>query len=94
MILRSLLELVLRWAGPRQCDAEVSLENIVGMDCGSIQLENPRSRRPDQVQITTLNSADPLFPRNISTCILFPSNLDHSIPIGRPVEQRFSAIRF
>jgi hypothetical protein len=94
MIRRPLLELVPRWAWPRQCGAEVSIENIIGTVDGSIQFENARGHCPDQIQITTFNSADQLFPRTISTCILFPSKLDHSIPIGRPVVQRFSAIRF
>jgi hypothetical protein len=81
-------------AWPRQCGAEVSIKNIIGTYGGSIRLEKACGHSPDQLQITTFNSTDQLFPRTISRCILFPSKLDHSIPIGRPLVQRFSAIRF
>ena len=66
MIRRPLLELVPRWAWPRQCGAEVSLENIVGTDGGSIQFENARGLYVDHVQTTTSNSNDQLFLRNLS----------------------------
>ncbi len=50
-------------AWPRQCGAEVSIKNIIGTDGGSIQLEKARGHSPDQLQITTFNSTDQLFPR-------------------------------
>jgi hypothetical protein len=39
-ILRPLWQLVSRWAWPRQYGAEVSIENIIRTDSGSVQLEN------------------------------------------------------
>jgi hypothetical protein len=94
MIRRPLLELVPRSAWPRQCGAEVSLDNIVGTKDGSIQQENARGhcliRFKAPLSIPLTNSSLATSPR----CILFPSKLDHSIPIGRPLVQRFSAIRF
>jgi hypothetical protein len=72
MIRRPLLELVPQWAWPRQCGAEVSIENIMETDGSSIQLENARGDCPDQVQIATFNSADQLFPRNIPTLYPLP----------------------
>jgi hypothetical protein len=70
MIRRTLLELVPRSAWPRQCGAEVSVKNIMGTDGSSIQLENARGHCSDQVQSTTFNSADQLFPRDLS--MLYP----------------------
>jgi hypothetical protein len=94
MIHRPLLELVRRWAWLGQCGAEVSIKNMVGMDDGSIQLETAHLLDVDHVQITissqmTISSF--AIPRR---SILFASNLDHSIPIGRTIVQRFSPIRF
>ncbi len=76
------VELVPRWAWPRQCGAEVSIENIIGTNGGSIQLGNARGHCPDHIQITTFNSAYQLFPHNLSTCILVEL-ARHSIPIAQ-----------
>jgi hypothetical protein len=94
MILRPLWQLVPRWAWPRQCGAEVSIENIIGTDGGSVQLENAPGHCPDQVQITT--SSQPAISSFATSrrSILFPSKLDYSIPIGRPIVERVSPIRF
>jgi hypothetical protein len=91
---RPLLELVPRWAWPRQCGAEVSIENIVGMDDGLIQLENVRVLYLNHFQITTSNPMTHSSFITSQCSALFPSDADHSIPIGRPLEPRFSPIRF
>jgi len=94
MTRRPLLELVPRWAGPGQCVAEVSPENLVGMDDGSIPLENANVLYLDHVQIATANPTTNSSFAISRRYILFPSKRDHSIPISRPFVQRFSAIRF
>lgn len=52
---RPLLEFVTRWPWPRQSGAEVSIKSIVGMDDGSMQLENARVLSLDHVQIAASN---------------------------------------
>ena len=94
MIHCPLLELVTRGAWLRQCGAEVSLENIVAIDSGSVKLENARALYLDPIQIAVSNPMIDSFLINAQRSILFPSKVDHSIPVGRPLVQRFSPIRF
>jgi hypothetical protein len=71
MIRRPLLELAPQSAWPRQCGAEVSIENLMGMDGGSIHLgkrarslaQSPSNRgfQPnDQLALRNLSKLYPL----------------------------------
>ena len=72
MIRRPSLELVTRGAWLRQCGAEVSLENIVGIDSGSVQLENGRALYLDLIQIAVSNPLINSSLLNAQRSILFP----------------------
>jgi len=73
MIRRPLLELVPRWAWPRQCGAEVSIENIMGTDGGSIQFENARGLYLDHVQPAASNPMTNSSFITSQCSMLFPS---------------------
>ena len=79
-ILRPLWQLVSRWAWPRQYGAEVSIENIIMTDSGSVQLENAPGHCPNQVQVTT--SSQPAISTFATSrrSILFLGERDYSIP--------------
>jgi hypothetical protein len=84
MIRRTLLELVPRSAWPRQCGAEVSLDNIVGP---KMVQSSSKTQAVSALIRFTAPIAIPLTNPSLATPppgILFPSKLDHSIPIGRP----------
>jgi hypothetical protein len=94
MTCRLLLELVTRWAGLRRCGAEVSLENLVGIDSASIQLHNARDLYLHQIQIAVSNPMTNSFFIHLSTLYPLPEQ-GASFNTHRPtLVQRFSPIRF